>query len=120
MTTKLLAAASLGEALFGIFVFMAPEFSVYLLFRRHPAPDALIFARVAGIALLGLGVACYPAGSRQGLYGLLAYSLLVMLYLIVVGIGGAAGVLLWPAVAVHALLSALLIILARAAAARQN
>lgn len=35
---------------------------------------------------------------------MLTYSATVMLYLIAVGLGGDAGILLWPAVAVHAAL----------------
>ena len=50
---------------------------------------------------------------------LLTYSVLVMLYLITVGIGGVVGVLLWPAVVVHVLLSALLIVAARAPVAQR-
>jgi hypothetical protein len=57
------------------------------------------------IALLALGVACWPgreAGSGSA-RGLLTYSLLVTLYLVYLGvIGHLAGILLWPAVVVHA------------------
>jgi len=120
MMKTLLLAGALGEAAFGVFVFVVPGLALALLFGSEAAASALIMTRVAGIALVGLGIACYPRGPRQGLYGLLTYSVLVMLYLIVVGIGGAAGVLLWPAVVVHGLLSALLIVAARAPAAQRN
>jgi hypothetical protein len=69
--------------------------------------------RVAGIALVGLGIACYPPGVRQGFYGMLAYGVLATIYLIVVGIGGAAGILLWPTVTVHAALVVSLIVAGR-------
>ena len=60
-------------------------------------------ARVAGIALVGLGLACWPGPPR---IGMLTYSVAVTLYLAYLGLTGAAtGVLLWPAVALHALLS---------------
>ena len=44
---------------------------------------------------------------------MLAFSVLITVYLVVMGISGTAGILLWPGVAVHALLSIALIICAR-------
>lgn len=120
MMKNVLVAGALGEAAFGVFVFIAPGLALGLLFGIESVASTVIITRVAGIALVGLGIACYPGGSRQGLYGLLTYSVLVMLYLIVVGIGGSAGVLLWPAVVIHALLSAALIVAARVPAAPRN
>ena len=117
---NLLIAGALGEAAFGVFVFFAPGLALSLLFGSEQVAAAVIVTRVAGIALLGLGIACYPAGPRQPLYGLVMYSLLVMVYLIAVGIGGSAGVLLWPAVAAHALLSALLLVAAGGAPRRDR
>ncbi len=113
MINKLLAAAALGEAAFGVFIFALPGLGLSLLFGSEPLASAVIMTRVAGIALVSLGVACYPQGARQGLYAMLTYSILVMLYLIAVGIRGTAGIVLWPAVVVHAFLSASLIIAAR-------
>ena len=76
---------------------------------------AIPVARVAGIALIALGVACWPGPPRLGM---LIYSATVTLYLAYLGVaGGLAGVLLWPAVAVHAILTALL---ARAATDRRR
>ena len=114
MMNKLLLAASLGEAAFGIFIFVLPSLGFSLLFGGEPAASAIIMIRVAGIALVGLGIACYPPGTRRGLYGMLAYGVLVAIYLAVVGINGSVGVLLWPAVALHAALSVSLIVAARA------
>jgi hypothetical protein len=110
----LIMAAALGEAAFGALIFVLPALALDLFFRSQPAAGAVIMTRIAGIALVGLGVACYPRGGRQSLYGLLTYSTLIMLYLIWLGIGGAAGVLLWPGVVAHASLSVLLIGLMRA------
>ena len=63
-------------------------------------------ARVTGIALVGLGIACWPG---PPLAGMLIYSVAVALYLAYVGFaGGFVGVLLWPAVALHGALSILL------------
>ena len=44
---------------------------------------------------------------------MLAFSVLITVYLIMMGISGSAGILLWPGVAVHALLPIALIICAR-------
>ena len=59
--------------------------------------------RVAGIALIGLGMACWPGPPKAGM---LIYGSAVSLYLAFVGFaGGSARVLLWPAVILHAVLS---------------
>jgi hypothetical protein len=61
---------------------------------------------VAGIALIALGVACWPG---PPLVGMLIYSAVVTLYLAYLGFaGGLAGFFLWPAIAFHAVLSILL------------
>jgi hypothetical protein len=63
-------------------------------------------ARVAGIALIALEIACWPG---PPLVGMLTYSALVTLYLAYLGFaGGVTGVLLWPAVFLHVILTALL------------
>ncbi|HEX8797692.1 MAG TPA: hypothetical protein VF772_03725 [Terriglobales bacterium] len=40
---------------------------------------------------------------------LLTWSVLAILYLIIVGLGGPVGILLWPAVVVHAIIAVLLL-----------
>lgn len=68
-------------------------------------------SRLVGIALIGLGVACWPGNSAlQQLYGMLAYSTIAMLYLLRIGIRGIpVGLLLWPAVVAHAVFVVLLV-----------
>jgi hypothetical protein len=67
---------------------------------------AMTVARVTGIALIAFGLACWP-GTPLG--GMLTYSAAVALYLAYVGVaGGLTGILLWPVVALHAILTALL------------
>jgi hypothetical protein len=71
-------------------------------------------ARVAGFALIALGLACWPGSDATGvanraLRAMLCYSLLATLYLAYLGIRGEwVGVLLWPAVAIHGILTVLL------------
>jgi len=63
-------------------------------------------ARVAGIALIALGIACWPG---PPLAGMLTYNAVVTLYLAYLGFTASlTGVLLWPVVAVHLFLSILL------------
>ncbi|HEX3457345.1 MAG TPA: hypothetical protein VHR97_05270 [Candidatus Baltobacteraceae bacterium] len=84
-----------------------------LYFGSQPAASGILMTRVAGIALVSFGIACYPQGARQGFVGMLAFSVLITVYLIAMGVSGSAGILLWPGVAVHVLLSLSLIICAR-------
>ncbi len=63
-------------------------------------------ARVAGIALVALAVACWPG---TPLLAMLGYGAAIALYLAYLGFTGAAnGVLLWPAVVLHLALTGLL------------
>ncbi len=62
---------------------------------------------------MSLGVACWPervSASVAAMNGMLAYNALVATYLAFVGVAlGMGGVLLWPGVALHAVVAALLI-----------
>ena len=101
-----LPLAAIGEAVTGLALLMAPSPVGQLLFGAELTGVAVIMARVAGIALIALGLACWP-GTPQ--LGMLLYSAAATLYLAYVGLAGAtAGALLWPAVVVHAVLAALL------------
>jgi predicted small integral membrane protein len=71
------------------------------------AGPATTVARVAGIALIALAIACWPGPPRLGM---LAYSGAVTVCLAYLGLAGAAsGVLLWPAVVLHLVLTVLLV-----------
>jgi hypothetical protein len=101
-----LAVAAAGEAATGAALLLAPSLVGQLLLGAQLTCIAVPVARVAGIALIALGVACWPG---KPLIGMLTYSAAVTLYLAYVGLaGGFAGVLLWPAVVLHAILTALL------------
>jgi hypothetical protein len=66
----------------------------------------LLVPALAGIALIGLGVACWPGPPRLGM---LIYSAAATLYLAYLGFAaGLTGPLLWPAVVLHGVLTALL------------
>ncbi len=77
-----------------------------LLLGAEPIGIAVPVARVAGIALVALGIACWPGPPRVGM---LIYSAAITLYLAYLGfVDGLAGILLWPAVFLHLVLTALL------------
>ena len=101
-----LILAAVGEAATGLALLIAPSLVGQLLLGEELTGIALPVARVAGIALIALGIACWPGPSRAGM---LTYSAAVTLYLAYVGLsGGSSGMLLWPAVVLHAVLSVLL------------
>jgi len=87
---------------------LVPSVVARLLFAVDAQVVAEPLARIAGIALLSLVIACvYKNGARRAL---LIYNVLVGGYLAALGVGGyAAGILLWPAVAVHGVVALLLL-----------
>ena len=102
---RVLAFAAMGEAVTGVALLVVPSLVGRLLLGEELTGVAVPVARVAGIALIGLAVACWPG---TALIGMLTYSAAVTLYLAYVGFaGGSTGVLLWPAVGLHAILTAL-------------
>jgi hypothetical protein len=101
-----LTFAAVAEATTGLALLIAPSLVVQLLLGEQLTGVAIPVARVAGMALIALGIACWPG---PPLLGMLTYALLVTLYLAYIGSAqGLAGVLLWPAVALHVILTALL------------
>ncbi len=77
-----------------------------LLLGAELSGVAVVVARVAGIALLALGVGCWPGPASLGM---LTYNALATAYLGWLAAGGQwAGPLLWPAVGLHAALTVLL------------
>ncbi len=103
---KVLIFAAVAEVATGLALLLAPSLVGQLLLGEELTGVALPIARVAGIALIGLGIACWPG---PPLLGMLIYSAVVALYLAYLGfVDGLSGILLWPAVVVHAILSVLL------------
>jgi hypothetical protein len=103
---KILIFAAVAEALTGLALLVVPSAVGQLLLGQQLAGVAVPIARVTGIALIALGMACWPV---TPFVGMLAYSSIVTLYLGYVALAGEfVGVLLWPAVVLHAILSILL------------
>ena len=109
MNTVLMLAA-LAEAGTGVILLVYPPIVVRLLFATEILGAGVNMSRLAGIALIGLGAACWPgADTRRAFYGMVTYSLLAMLFLIYIGVRSeGVGLLLWPAVVAHATLIVLL------------
>jgi hypothetical protein len=107
---RMLVLAAVVEAATGVALLLAPSLVGQWLFGVELTGIAMTLARVTGIALVALAVACYPGeAANRGLSGMLAYSWLAALYLIYLGLGGEwVGILLWPAVGFHAVLTYLL------------
>jgi len=103
---KALIFAAVGEATTGLALLVVPSLVGQLLLGEQLTGVAIPVARVAGIALVALGIACWPG---PPLVGMLTYSAAATLYLAYVGFaGGLAGILLWPAVVLHLVLTAFL------------
>jgi hypothetical protein len=114
LRTFLLSFTAYGEVGMGLLLLAVPANSLRVLIGvEHASTETIFVARVAGAALAAIGVACWigredqlgPA-QRGLIAGVLVYSTVVAgllayaaLFLNLVGIA------LWPAVAVHAVLS---------------
>jgi len=107
---KVLIFAAIGEAVTGVALLLVPLLVGQLLFGVELTGIAIPVARVLGIALVALSVACYPGeAASRGFYGMLTYSLLATVYLVYLGLAGEwVGSLLWPAAAIHAVSTFLL------------
>jgi hypothetical protein len=101
-----LPAAAIAEMATGVALVIVPALVGHLLLGAELAGAAIPVARVAGIALIALGIACWPG---PPLVGMLIYSAVVTLYLAYLGLAwGLAGILMWPAIVLHAILTVLL------------
>jgi hypothetical protein len=104
--SKVLGFAAVAEAATGLALVVVPSLVGQLLLGQQLAGVATAVARLTGIALIALGISCWPVNPLVGMF---AYSSAATLYLAYIGfVGEFSGVLLWPAVALHALLSILL------------
>jgi len=107
--TKASAAIELGTA--GALI-VVPDIVAHLLLGSELSGGGIAVARVAGLALLALGLACWPGGeeaARQAARALFVYNLLAGIYLGYLRVGGGfVGYLLWPACVLHIVLGLLL------------
>jgi hypothetical protein len=101
------------EATTGLSLIAFPSVVGRLLLGAGLADSGVAVARLTGIALLCLALACWPSGddaTQPTVRALLSYNLLAALYLGYLRIGGGfVSYLLLSAFAVHALLALLLL-----------
>ena len=102
----MLVFAAISEAATGMALLIVPSLVARLLFSQELTGIAIPVARVAAIALIALGVACWPG---TPLVGMVTYGAAVAMYLAYLGAtGGPTGILLWPVAFLHTILTALL------------
>ena len=100
---KVLVFSAVAEVATGLVLMLDPAVLAGLLLGAELSGVGLILARCFGVALLALGLA--PAVRT-----LLIYNALIALYLGYLGASGqASGPLLWPVVALHAVVALLLV-----------
>ena len=110
MTKILLILTAVFEAVTGLALLASPSLASASLTGSPIEPAAgLILTRIAGAALLAIGVTCWLArdeghsgGGRAVIAGLLVYNSVVVAVLAYAGMRlGANGTALWPATALH-------------------
>jgi hypothetical protein len=108
-----LTVTAAGEGVTGLALLVAPAGALGLLLGVYQSSlETQIVARVAGTALMALGVSCWlarndqPTPSQTGLLlGMLLYHAAAALLLALSGIRwNMAGIGLWPAVVLHSAL----------------
>jgi hypothetical protein len=110
----LLYVAAAAEAATGLTLLIYPQAIIRWLFGAAVAGAGIAVGRVAGVALISFALGCWMGrheanGGTSALAAMLTYNLLVTIYLTSLGIGGElVGILLWPAIALHAVLTVLL------------
>jgi hypothetical protein len=111
--SRLLKLTALIEAVTGLGLLAVPAIVVRLLLGAEISGASIPLGRVAGVALLALGVACwlahYDAQSRAA-RGLISAMVLYNLGTVVIlGTAGIrlqpVGIALWPAVVLHAVMT---------------
>jgi hypothetical protein len=112
MTTTLVRLSAAIEAATGVALIAVPGLVARVLLGAGLSGSGIAVARLTGIALLSLGLACRPGRddvSGRALLALFTYNLLAAFYLGYLRVGGGfISYLLWPACTLHALLALLL------------
>jgi hypothetical protein len=112
---RLLTLAAVIETATGLALMAMPSVVVRLLLGGEVSGASIPLGRVAGFALLALGMACWPGRDTTGkitpaFLAMLSYNSLTAFYLLCVGIGREwVGPLLWPAVVLHAAMTVWLV-----------
>jgi hypothetical protein len=115
LLAKLLVFAAAVEIITGLALMADPAFVIRLLLGVEASTVDIALGRCFSIALLALGLACWPERQRgdngaQTFRAMLTYNALIALYLAYLGTAGnTRAILLWPAVGLHTGMGALLL-----------
>ncbi|WP_254508183.1 hypothetical protein [Anatilimnocola floriformis] len=111
VTHRLLVSAAIVEMVTGLTLMVAPMLFVQYLLKEEVVGAGLAVSRVAGFALVALGVGCWPRlpfnrddnfRPMSPLLGMLTYNGLITIYLVGMGATNqSVGLLLWPGVVLH-------------------
>jgi len=110
---KLAAFSAIVEFATGLALVGMPRLTGHALLGAELTTPGIAVARCFGVALLALAVAVWPvgdnAGGRSAVRALLLYNASIAVYLIWLSTHWAMkGMLLWPAVVLHAIVALLL------------
>jgi len=110
---RLLKLTAIIEAATGLGLIAVPAIVVRLLLDAEMSGATIPLSRVAGVALLALGVACWLArddtqtrAARGLVSAMVLYNLGAVIILGFAGLGSpSVGIALWPAVILHAVMA---------------
>ncbi len=107
----LLKICSVIETSTGLAALVVPSIIVELLLGTEISEAVLTIARLAGICLISLGIACWPGEHfSQALRAMSSYNMAVAIFFIYIGLSSSlVGILLWPVAILHFGLAVLLI-----------
>lgn len=107
-TKSLLVVTAIAELGAGLALLIAPSLTVRLLLGAGlESPESVLLGKIAGSALLAIGLSCWLGRHQPGglVAGLLLYNAaLVLLFLDAGLVEKMHGIGIWPAVVVHAAL----------------
>ena len=109
-SNRVMMFAAVVEIATALALVFAPMLVVKLLLGVYAPWTSVSIGRLAGIAIFTLGVSCLPAGGGEPgaapLRAMFAYQALVAAYLAYLSVvGKIGGVMLWPAVVLHAVVA---------------
>ena len=111
---KIIAFAAIVEVSTGLALMVVPDIVAPLLLGADLSGVGVVLGRCFGIAVVALGLACWPRPQRAeddspAFRAMLTYNVLIALFLAYLGtLGHLRGFLLWLAVALHAVVALLL------------
>ena len=112
---NILAFSAVVEVATGLALMIDPAIVAALLLGAEISGAGTVLGRCFGVALLALGLACWPGrqhaeSSSSAFRAMLIYNVVIALYLAYLGtVGHLGGLLLWPGVALHAVVALLLV-----------